>query len=497
MHSQRKLAPALILLSFAATSIVSAAGPMGHYIIARKTIGNIASGGFSAPNELKQLLRDADCQRAYCGGAIGPDLVEAKSHYGATADLSMRMLSKARADMKAAAGAKDAKAFAAAKSELAFAYGWFNHFVVDMNVHEQVNGMEGVTDAYSFTTDAQKKTHGVYEGQLTAYLRKTIWNAADKYDVLIPYAFVASEVGVGEPSVRQMAVVLKGKVAGELVFSGGCELSTEQLASIWNRSVTKSLQEIAQCLNSPQTMKNWDMDVGHISSVDFASMRSMVIEINDGKLTSDWGRKYPSYWEAIRSLSKTEQRAKLMELLGKTAGVPAKYRFLLTLNVSSKAQGRADMPSGWQDGYISTWIEIEVDKAGAFSFNKTVKGMGGMSTDLTGSGVLATNGLLTMQCTISGGRTYKDRYGNGPEFRCVQADKGSFTLSGKVTFNRNSSGKVYGLDYAQSQFAGSFESVMSLTKVDDNGADLPTETHKCSGDYSPKSSGIEAFDIKK
>lgn len=470
---------------------------MGHYILARKVISNIASGGFTAPNELKQLLRDADCQRAYCGGAIGPDLVEAKSHYGATAELSMKMLNKARSDLKAAASSRDAKAFAAAKTELAFAYGWFSHFIVDMNVHEQVNGMQGVGDAYSYTSEAQKKTHGIYEGQLTAYLRRTIWNTNDKYDVLIPYSFVASSVGVSEPSVRQMSVVLKGKVAGELVLSGNCDLTTEKLASIWNQTVTKSLQEIALYLSSPEKMQNWDMDAGHISTADFAKLRSMVIEINDGKLTPDWGKKYLVYWEAIRSLSESEQRAKIMELLGKTTSTPTKFRVLLTLNVPSNTPGRAEMPSGWQDGYISTWFTIELDKNGAFSFKHTVKGIGAMSTDLVGTGTLTSKGLFSLQCEVTGGRSYKDRYGNGPEFRCQQADKGSFKLTGTVTFRSSSKGKIYGLDFVQSDFSGSFESIMSITKQDEKGADLPTESHKCSGPYSTKSSGIEGFEISK
>jgi hypothetical protein len=491
-----KLALAAFILTTITALPIHAAGPMGHYIIARKVISNIMAGGFQAPNELKQLLRDSDCQRAYCGGAIGPDLVEARSHYGATANLSMKLLATARADLKAAAAKRDSKAFAAAKNELAFAYGWYSHFIVDMNIHEQVNGMTGVTDAYSFTTSAQQKIHGAYEGQLTAYLRKTIWNPANKYDVLIPYVFVASVVGVKEPSVRQMSVVLKGKVAGELAFSGNCELTTEKLASIWNKSVTKSLQETALYLDAPEEMENWDMDVGHISSDDFGRMRSMVIEINDGKLTPDWGKQYPVYWEAIRDLRKSEQHPKLMELLGKTVAIPTKYRMLVTLNMDSKAKGRSEMPGDWQDMYLSTWFEIELRKDGTFTFQKKVNGMGHMSTDISGTGTLTPKGLFTMKGKLSGGQNYVSQYGNGQDIRFVQTDKAAFDLSGTVKFNTNSKGKIYDLDYTQSKFEGSFDSTMSLTKLDDKGAEISTETRNCTGTYIPKSSGIEEIDIK-
>ena len=253
MKHSRFLALLLVVLACAS---VQAAGPMGHYIIARKVIKNIAEGGFTAPPQLIQLLRDPDCQRAYCAGAIGPDLVEAKSHYGNTADLLRRMFAKARADQKAAASAKNAKAFTEAKQELAFSYGWVSHFIMDMNTHQLVNGMQGIGDAYSFTTSSQKISHGVYEAQLCAYLRRTIWDSKDKYDVLIPYDFLASLVNVDASRIKQMAAVLKGKVAGEMVLAGNCDLPTEQLAKIWNRCVTTSLQEMARYLASPENMEN-------------------------------------------------------------------------------------------------------------------------------------------------------------------------------------------------------------------------------------------------
>ena len=53
-----------------------------------------------------------------------------------------------------------------------------------------------------------------------------------------------------------MAAVLKGKVAGEMVLAGNCDLPTEQLAKIWNRCVTTSLQEMARYLASPENMEN-------------------------------------------------------------------------------------------------------------------------------------------------------------------------------------------------------------------------------------------------
>lgn len=470
---------------------------MGHFIIARKVISNIAAGGFTAPNELKLLLRDEDCQRAYCAGAIGPDLVEAKSHYGSTASLVRKLFYQARTDQKAAVKAKDAKAFAVAKTELAFSYGWVSHFIMDMNTHQLVNGMQGIGDAYVFTTQAQKITHGIYEAQLCAYLRRTIWNPADKYDVLIPYAFVAKVVGVSEPSVRQMSVVLKGKTAGELVLSGNCDLTTEKLATIWNKCVTNALQEMARYLAAPESLDDWDLDVGHISTDNFNEMRSMVIEINDGKLPSDWGKQYPVFWEAIRSLSSAEKYSKLIELLGKTATIPKKYRILLSLNPSSKSAGYKDMPQDWRSPSLSVWLNVVLE-GGTFSFDVTEKdepGQGEYTGVVSGSGTLTPNGLLTIKGVSKGGQSYVSHYGSGPDVRFVQTDKGTFELSGVVNFTRNNKGKIYKTDYVQSAFTGSFGSKMTITKMDDKGNEVSTNSYDCSGEFVPKSSGIGSDSI--
>ena len=51
MQLRRILAAAALVLGLSAVFPAHAAGPMGHYIIARKVISNIASGGFQAPAE--------------------------------------------------------------------------------------------------------------------------------------------------------------------------------------------------------------------------------------------------------------------------------------------------------------------------------------------------------------------------------------------------------------------------------------------------------------
>ncbi|MHB1463074.1 MAG: zinc dependent phospholipase C family protein [Armatimonadota bacterium] len=471
---------------------------MGHFIIARKVISNIAAGGFTAPSELKELLRVPDNQRAYCGGAIGPDLVEAKSHYGSTADLVRRMFYQARADV---AKAKDIKAYGIARTELAFAYGWVSHFIMDMNTHQLVNGMQGIGDAYGFTTQAQKLSHGVYEAQLCAYLRRTIWNPNDKYDVLIPYAFVASVVGVSEASVRQMSVVLKGKIALELVASGNCDLTTEKLATIWNRCVTTSLQEMAAYLAAPQTLKNWDMDVGHIRTDGFTEMRSMVIEINDGKLPIDWGKQYPVFWEAIRDLSTGDRRAKLMELLGKTAAIASAYRIELELS-TGKGSYELKMPDNWEVPYYSVRLDIVLNGEGSFSFSaKTDQKYlihGGTKT-ISGSGSLTPKGLLTIKGTMNREQNYIMAYaGSNPQdVRFVQIDKSTFELSGSVKFVRDDKGEIYRLEYVQSQFEGHFESAYSETILENKGNAASTKSWPCSGLFSPKGSGVRNIEVKK
>jgi hypothetical protein len=295
---------------------------MGHFIKSAHTVRQINEGKLEVPNELKQALKDPECQRAFNGGSIGPDLVETKSHYGKTADLSQRMLETARADMKRAAGARNQEAFNEAKKDLAFAYGWLHHCAADLNTHPKVN--ERVGDTYRFLEKGGKLAHGAMEGQETTYLKQTLWNPEDKYDVYVPAKFLSKVTGVPADDIVEANKTLKRKALVELFETGKVTLSHEELKRLWETTVRNGQHDAADFLRDPSKLKNWDLDCGRITTEDFDSLRRTVMTLNGGKLPEGWAKNYLAWHEATQGLSREQMTAKLKQLAGIGPAEPLK-----------------------------------------------------------------------------------------------------------------------------------------------------------------------------
>jgi len=309
-----------VLTALAVAQVLSASGPMGHFIKSSHTVRQITSGQLEVPKELKDALKDPECQRAFNGGAIGPDLVESKSHYGNTGDLSRRMLESARENMKKAAHEGDQDGFDEAKKELAFAYGWLHHCAADLNTHPKVN--ERVGDSYRFLDKGGKLAHGAMEGQETTYLKQTLWNPEDKYDVFVPFRLLAKHTGVSAPELINMNKVLKAKAAAELFETGKVTLSHEELKRLWETTVRGGQHEAAELLKDPSKLKNWDLDCGHLSTEAFDALRKTVMDLNGGTLPAGWGKNYLAWYEAVKGLPREQMLARLRQLMGLASPEP-------------------------------------------------------------------------------------------------------------------------------------------------------------------------------
>jgi hypothetical protein len=93
---------ALLVLVLCSPAYARAAGPVGHVILAEKTLHEIASGSIAVPADIRQALTDPECRRAFRGGAVAPDICEETSHYGKTGELARNLVETARFYMERA-----------------------------------------------------------------------------------------------------------------------------------------------------------------------------------------------------------------------------------------------------------------------------------------------------------------------------------------------------------------------------------------------------------
>lgn len=301
------LAVALCLIC---TTAVMAAGPVGHFLFGKQLISN--SSRCQVGPELREILKNPDAQRAFAGGAIGPDICEDQSHYKETASLAQNMLNDALSRYRAATVSKDEASISRARKELGFAYGWYTHCAADLNVHPKVNAAAG--DTYRYNNSAQKTIHAAQEAQLTAYLKSIVGN--EKYDVYVPFDFLAKHVGVSADNLRASEAKLRAKVVAELFASSKVKM-TDQIRESWRAAVTGSMRDAESFLRNPGAMQNWDLDCGRISTADFEELRKLAIEANGGKLPAEWGKQYMPWYEKTKGMSRAEKLTALKALIGK------------------------------------------------------------------------------------------------------------------------------------------------------------------------------------
>lgn len=290
-----------------------AAGPIGHALLSNYTADQIRDGTLTAPPELQEALQTPEGQKAFAGGSVAPDICEAASHYGNTAELARAMIEDARSRLEEARQTEDPELIAKAGADLAFAYGWLSHCASDLNVHPRVNAIAG--DTYRFCDTGQKAVHAAQEAQLTAYLRSISGGDTPKYDTYIPYDLVSRHTGVSEADLVAGNLKLRGKAMAEIAAADLVTV-TPEMVDAWEPIKDASLSDADLFISNPDSMDNWDLDSGRISSDDFDNLRDDAITANGGTLPEDWGKNYLAWYEEVKNLSRDQWIAKLKELLG-------------------------------------------------------------------------------------------------------------------------------------------------------------------------------------
>lgn len=288
---------------------VYAAGAYGHFIIASRTIDGIMDGRQAVSPDLKEALKDPECRKAFCGGAVAPDICEEASHYGATGDLVRNMGAKAQSNLDAAKKSGDPKKIKKARIELAFSYGWLSHVAADINIHPLVNGISG--DSYRYCTEGQKAIHAGQEVQLDKFLAANYRKPGDKYDVTIPEDFLSPFVGLKPATLRHNLRALNIRVAGEIAGKEFVYLDNEKsLKPKWDLCVGNCIGDSLTLVGNPGMAENWDLDSGPISTNDFRDLRMLVKQANGGKLPANWGSSYLDYYHKALDIIKEAESTK-------------------------------------------------------------------------------------------------------------------------------------------------------------------------------------------
>ncbi len=293
-----------------------AAGAYGHFIIASRAIDGIKSGKQVVPEELKTALDDPDCRKAFCGGAVAPDICENASHYGNTGDLVRSMGAKALGNLESAKQLGDSAKIKQARVQLAFCYGWLSHCAADVDIHPLVNEIAG--DSYKYCTEGQRAIHAGQEVQLDKYLAASYKMPGDKYEVTVPEDFLSEFVGLKPATLRHNLRVLNIRVAGEVAGKEFVYLDKNKtLKPKWDDCVKNCIGDSIKLVQNPGQMGNWDLDSGRISTNDFRDLRTLVKDANGGKLPANWRSNYLDYYRrALEVIEKSKGE--------KTASTPAK-----------------------------------------------------------------------------------------------------------------------------------------------------------------------------
>ena len=278
----------LLVLILGAVGSAHAATSYGHFIIAQEILKH---GSAFFPPELKAIIGDPDCQKAFRGGAVAPDIAESFGHYGQTSDAVEKMLGAAREHLADAQRRHDAVDTQNAREQLAFAYGWLTHYGVDLNVHPLVNSFPDVGDSFTYNTTLEKYKHGMYEVDLDRYL-------VDKFDkpgsnwekeFKIPWEFLSEQSGVSEDDLMKTANSNSWKLLGGDITRPVTPLT---VTPQWEAVVNDSLRDSLTFIKDPKQFQNWDLCDGRISTEEFDGLRAYEIARNGGKLPDGWGRNY-------------------------------------------------------------------------------------------------------------------------------------------------------------------------------------------------------------
>lgn len=302
----------VVVMSIALCAVSHAATGYGHFILAREMVRECNSAGSGFPAELTSIMGDPDCQNAFCGGAVAPDICEDFSHYGDTSDAVQGMLKTAREDLVAARQSGNPTALKAAQKELAFSYGWLTHCGVDLEVHPAVNAFPQVGDAFKYLDPAHQAAHGAAEVQLDDYLTRTFKRPEDNWSeqMSVPWEFLSKHSKMSEGDLR---TAWRGSNLKTIAGVAGMQAVNVDTTGPWAGIVKASLNDARTFLRDPKQFQNWDLCAGRISTDEFDGLRAYQMSLNGGKLPAGWGKNYLQLDAAARGeWAKYEEQSRLV-----------------------------------------------------------------------------------------------------------------------------------------------------------------------------------------
>ena len=284
------------------------AAPLGHVVIADRTISDIVNGRIQVPNELRDALKDPLAQRAYEGGAVGPDLNE-DSHYNNTTVPLNKLFQEARHSMELARN--DPEQLRQARTEIAFAYGWLSHMAVDLNLHPEVNAVTG--DGYKYGGKIKIAQHAKIELAFTAFLATKGY--MNPYHPYVPRRLLSKVTGLSEQQIAKNEETLALKAMGERL---NAKLIGEQgdLPGRFERALRGSQSDITAFTRNPKMVKDWDLDCGKLSTAEFELLRNDAIRLNGGKLPANFGANYMAWFARVQGLRQPKRDNVLAGLIG-------------------------------------------------------------------------------------------------------------------------------------------------------------------------------------
>lgn len=313
------LAVAMLGLVWSMSSAFGA-GVYSHFYIGRRS-GERLMADPNTPADLREALKDPACLDMFSSGAVSPDLgsLDKLGHYGKTTIVPKLMIETAQGHLSAANSLPQDNPnklaqIKAAEKELAFSYGWLSHCATDMDVHRKVN--EVVGDAFAHCDIGKKAIHAAQEVQLDQYVNETLREEGEKINYDIPYAFVALCTGKPEAALRINADVIRSKMVGETVAIGNIvDVGMNVLEERWGEAIRDSLNDTCKFVKNPKEFKDWDLDVGRMTTEEFEGLRDAFIKENGGELPEHWGRRYFDWWNKVKGLSGDKLKAAIRKLL--------------------------------------------------------------------------------------------------------------------------------------------------------------------------------------
>lgn len=313
-----------ITLALVVTSHAFAAGGYSHFFIA-KNIASMLGSDPRVPADLRQALRTPEGLNAFCSGAVAPDIgcISERAHNNKTTILPKQIMKLAQDGMKSAnaMSADDPNKSAALKDSLknlAFAYGWYSHVATDLDVHPEVNAAVG--DSWAHNNLGDMAGHGSQEVQFDVYVSKTLVREGDKVDFVVPLDFLEKATGLTAEELHAHIRVLREKMIAGTLWKDACEVPDDVLKKRWEGILQSSLQDSISLVEKPDTMQDWDLDVGRMTTEEYELMRAAAIEANGGKLPKSFASHYLDWYRLVKGLPDDEVIAVMAGIIGKSGG---------------------------------------------------------------------------------------------------------------------------------------------------------------------------------